>query len=75
VQAKLWCELGRSFEANGARAEALQAYTTAIDQFRYYPDCHFFYCRLTGERQACEVYLTLAPRGQYATEARNVGRQ
>lgn len=74
TQAKLWCELGRNFEATRSRKRALESYQNGIKQFPHYPACHFYVCRLLRRgaqaQKACEKYLTLAPRGQFSRQAK-----
>jgi cellulose synthase operon protein C len=73
MAAKIWCELGQTYEQTKNKEKATQCYDIGIEQFRFYPDCHFFKCRLIGKgdeaKEACKLYLALDPRGQFAEEA------
>ncbi|MBN1960406.1 MAG: tetratricopeptide repeat protein [Deltaproteobacteria bacterium] len=73
-QAILWCELGLDYEANREKDHAERLYQQGIDTYRYEPNCHFFLCRILGRgpeaKEACKMYLTLAPRGEFADKAR-----
>ena len=73
VTAKVWCELGQTYEGIKNKDKATQCYDLGIEQFRFYPDCHYFKCRLIGKgpeaKEACKLYLALDPRGQFAEDA------
>ncbi len=73
MQAKLWCELGLDFDGKKEKERALTSFATGIEQFRFYPECHYYLCRSLGRggeaAQACKSYLALAPRGKYAADA------
>ncbi|KAK1548430.1 hypothetical protein Q3G72_027084 [Acer saccharum] len=73
MQSQLLCQLGQAYEVTQNHAKALQSYAFGIDKDRYYADCFFLQCKLLGgtpeAKQACQTYLTLDPRGQYAAQA------
>ena len=78
LQARLWCELGLEHEGLKNKAKANQSYLQGIEQFRFYPDCHFYLCRLLGKgpeaKASCKTYLSLDPRGHHAAEAQRLLR-
>ncbi len=72
--AQAWCELGQAHETAKNTDAAMTAYQTGIDEFLYEPTCHYFYCRALGggpeAKQQCELYVTLAPNGEFAADAK-----
>ncbi len=75
--AEAWCELGRAYEGTRKKAKAIQCYSTGIEEYLYYPGCHFYLChaldrRSPQKRDACERYLRLAPYGEHAKEVRKI---
>ena len=73
-QAKLWCELGVDYESTKDKEHAEKWYQQGIDTYRYEPNCHYYMCRLLGRgedaKESCKTYLALAPRGEFAEDAR-----
>lgn len=73
LKARMWCELGLSYEATKSKPRAMQSYLQGIDQYRVFPDCHYYLCRALGKgpeaKEACTNYLTLDPRGRFAADA------
>lgn len=73
MQAQLWCELGVNYDATRNKDKAMQSFTVGIEQYRFYPECHYYMCRSLGRgpeaKEACKAYLTLAPDGKYAADA------
>jgi len=79
LQALLWHEMGRDHDSAGNQKKALFAFQTGVEQYRYYPDNHYFVAKLqrfrgSEAKESCKLYLTLAPRGQYAAECKKRGR-
>ncbi len=74
TQAQLWCELGQAYESMRNRDLAMQMYTTAIEQYPYDANCHYYLCRALGRgaegKQECKTYLALAPNGEFAEDAK-----
>ena len=56
------------------KEKALESFQVGIEQYRYYPDCHYFYCRALGSgdeaSEACKSYVELAPNGEYIADAK-----
>ena len=63
----------RVYEAIKEKEKAMETFSIGIEQFRYYPLCHLYSCRLLGKdpaaKEACGVYLALDPRGEFREEA------
>ncbi|MBI3179159.1 MAG: tetratricopeptide repeat protein, partial [Deltaproteobacteria bacterium] len=74
TQAQLWCELGQAYESVRNKDLAMQMYTTAIEQYPYDANCHYYLCRVLGRgpegKQECKTYLALAPNGPFAEDAK-----
>lgn len=69
TQARLWCELGQGYEQTRNLEKARQSYMAGVDQFRFFPDCHYYLCRMGGAKESCKLYTTLAPTGEFAADA------
>jgi len=75
-------ELGRSYEAQGDRTRADEAFRRALDTDPQAADAYFFYARFLGEdrrtreksRIAAAKYLELEPRGDHAADAQALAR-
>src|SRR5262245_3786998 len=70
-------ELGRTYEAQGDRTRADEAFRRALDTDPQAADAYFFYARFLGSdrrsrekaRITAAKYLELEPRGEHAAEA------
>jgi len=74
MTAKLWCELGISYDETKDKDKAQECFNTGVEQYRFYPECHYYMCRSLGPKdpsakEACSVYLALDPKGQFAADA------
>ena len=75
-------ELGRTYEAQGDRTRADEAFRRALDTDPQAADAYFFYARLLASdrrsrekgRIAAAKYLELEPRGEHAAEAQSLAR-
>ena len=75
-------ELGRTYEAQGDRTRADEAFKRALDTDPQGADTYFFYARFLGSdrrtrekaRVTAAKYLELEPRGDHAAEAQALAR-
>ncbi|HUM11966.1 MAG TPA: tetratricopeptide repeat protein [Myxococcaceae bacterium] len=75
-------ELGRTYEAQGDRTRADEAFRRALDTDPGGADAYFFYARFLGSerrtrekgRVAAAKYLELEPRGEHAADAQALAR-
>ena len=73
--AEVWCELGQAYEAIKNKEKSMQCYIYGVEQFPLYPGCHYQMCRAMDRRdpdkkQACQLYLKVAPRGEHVAEVK-----
>ena len=75
-------ELGRTYEAQGDRTRADEAFRRALDTDPQAADAYFYYARFLGSdrrsrekaRITAAKYLELEPRGEHAAEAQSLAR-
>ena len=73
-------ELGRTYEAQGDRTRADEAFRRALDTDPQAAEAYFFYARFLGSdrrsrekaRITAAKYLELEPRGEHAAEAQTL---
>lgn len=78
VEARMWEEMGRGFEAIRNRDKAKQAFQVCVDTFSQYANCH---CRLAlavgrgaEAQQAAKACVRVDPRGELADDVKRLLR-